>query len=76
MHVVAPKEASTKVSGSKEPMITSPRVAVSKEKSYRWRWWKILSQDHIQVSSVGKREKEIRDTGIERAEAAKGAAWL
>ena len=71
MHVVAPKEASTcrskgpKVSGSKEPTITSLRVPISKEKSHRWRWWKILSRDHIKqykaVSRVVKREKEIQE---------------
>ena len=33
----------------KEPMITSLRVTVSKEKSYTWRWLKILCQEHIKA---------------------------
>ena len=69
MHVEAPKEASTcrskgpkKVSGWKEPMITSLGVAVSKEKSYRWRWWKIWSQDHTeQCLIVVTREMEMQE---------------
>ena len=64
MHVVAPKKASTsrskgpKVSGSKEPMITSVRVAVSKEKYCRWWWWKILSQDHMKQCPLWLNEKK------------------
>ena len=39
--------AGRKVGGSKEPVNTSLRVAVSKEKSHKWKWLKIMSQDHI-----------------------------
>ena len=50
------------MSGSKERMTTLLRVVVSRENSHRWRWWKILSQDHIkQCPFVVKREKEIKE---------------
>ena len=81
MHVVAPKEAST--CRSKGPKgECNERVhdlrhferQFEKERSYRWRWWKILTQDHIKQCFCGQRRKE--DTGMERAEDAEGAAWL
>ena len=51
-----------KVNGLEESMITSLRVAVSKERSYSWRWWKIFeARPHKAVSFVVKREKEIRE---------------
>ena len=62
MHVVVPKEAYTcrskgpKVNGLKESMITSLRVAVSKERSCRWRWWMILNQDQSSVFCGQKRK--------------------
>ena len=71
MHVVALKgypradRKAQRMSGSKEPMTTPLRVAVSKEKSYKWRWLKILSQDHVgHYPIVVRREKEIK--GMER----------
>ena len=36
-----------KTCGSKERMTMSSRVVVSKEKSYKWHWLKILSQDQM-----------------------------
>ena len=43
-------------------MITSLRVAVSKEKSRRWRWWEILSRDQIEQCPVWlKEKKEIQE---------------
>ena len=50
-----------KVNGLKESMITSLRVAVSKKRSYRWRWWEILHQDHIKPSLLWSKEKEIKE---------------
>ena len=63
MHVVFPKEASTcRSNGPKgewieKSKITSLRVAVSKGRSYRWRWWKNLNQDHIKQSLLWSKEK-------------------
>ena len=56
-----------KVSGSKEPMITSLRVAVSKERSHRWRWWKILSRDHIKQCLLWLKEKRRYRNGMSRS---------
>ena len=65
MHVVAPKGAFTcrsqKMCGSKERLILLLRVVVSKEKSHRWRWLKILSQYHIKQCPLVRREKEIKE---------------
>ena len=50
------------------------RVTVPKVKSHGLRWWKTFeSRSHNEVSVVVER---VGDTGIERAEAAKGTAWL
>ena len=60
-HPRAGREAQ-EVCGSKERKTMSLRVVVSKEKSHRWRWWKILSRDPGKaVSSVVKREMDIQE---------------
>ena len=46
-----------------------------KGKYHRWRWWKILNQDHMkQCLFVVKKREGVK--GLERTEAAEGAAWL
>ena len=63
MYVVAPKDASTCMSkGPKGEWVerTYDYVIASgslKGKPFRWRWWKILSQDHIKQCLVWLKEK-------------------
>ena len=56
-----------KMSGSKEPTITSLRVTVSKDRSHRRRWWKIFeSTPRKAVSFVVERERRCRN-GMSRS---------
>ena len=51
-----------KMCGSKERVTMSLRVVVSQERCHRWRWLKILSQDHIkQCLFVVRREKMVKE---------------
>ena len=49
-------------------------MVVPKEKYYKWKWLKTLSQETKGSILCGK--KREGDKGVERAEAAEGAAWL
>ena len=79
--MVAPKEASMCTSKGPEgewfekSLISSLRVAVSKERSCRWNWWKTLNQYHIMQCLLWLKERN-GDNIMERTENAEGAAWL
>ena len=50
-------------------------VAVSKERSYRWRWWQILNQDHIKSCLMWSKEKR-RSKEWSEQKLLKVLAWL